>query len=59
MTLQLSLQFQKKEVKIFKKRKNMLQVHIHGKTLDPGRDLTFSRDKKLQNITLFIQESVI
>ena len=53
MTLQLLLQLQKKEVKILKKRKNMLQVYIDGKTLVSDRDLTFSHEKKLQNITLF------
>ena len=31
----------------------MLQVHIDGKTLVSDRDLTFSHEKKLQNITLF------
>ena len=59
MTLQLLLQLQKKEVKIFKKRKNMLQVHIDGKTLVSDRDLTFSHEKKLQNITLFFKERAL
>ena len=59
MTLQLLLQLQKKEVKILKKRKNMLQVHIDGKTLVSDRDLTFSHEKKLQNITLFFKERAL
>ena len=56
MTLQLLLQLQKKEVKILKKRKNMLHVHIDGKTLVSDRDLMFSHEKKLQNITLFLKK---